>query len=160
MIMLTHSPKALRSALLLTGIPLLSTISITHRVTANSTISLDQAALIARSSYPEGMIREIELEDGRWDIEFTDDSEVEIEASTGQVIEVDYKRQPQDPALIPNISLERAVAVARSRVPNSQMVELELGNDDERLSWEVEFSNDTKVEIDAQTGSVLKVEID
>ena len=144
----------------MTGIPLLSTVSILNEVMANPRVTIEQAALVARLTYPEGIIKEMELEDGRWDIEFTDDSEIEIDATTGQVVKVEYKSQTPDPRLTPNISLEQAIDIARSRVPNSQIVEMELEIDDRRLIWEVEFSNDTEVKIDAQTGSVIKVERD
>jgi uncharacterized membrane protein YkoI len=158
--MFSHPLKALGVTLLLTGIPLLSTVSISNEVMANPRVAIEQAALIARSTYPEGIIKGMELEDGRWEIEFTDDSEIEINATTGQVIKVEYKRQPPDPRLTPNISLEQVVDLARSRVPDSQIMEIELDLDDGRLIWEVEFSDDTEVKIDAQTGSVLNVERD
>jgi protein-disulfide isomerase len=61
---------------------------------AQTKITQQQAEATALKAYPGGKIKETELEkeDGGliYSVEFTDDAEVEIDANTGKVLEVEY----------------------------------------------------------------------
>jgi len=56
-------------------------------------IRIEEAIQIARSAVPNAVIKEVELdrEDGRlvWKVEFTNDIEVKIDATTGDIIDID-----------------------------------------------------------------------
>ncbi len=58
------------------------------------------------------------------------------------------------------ITIWNAVATASSVVPGSEPIEAELNFDEGRLYWEIEFRNNTEVEIDALSGAILDVEHD
>lgn len=60
----------------------------------------------------------------------------------------------------PAIRIEEAIQIARSVVPNAVIKEVELEREDGRLIWEIEFTNDIEVKIDASTGAVLDVDDD
>ncbi|MCF2972111.1 PepSY domain-containing protein [Synechococcus sp. Nb3U1] len=68
----------------------------------------------------------------------------------------------QEPALAqssaPTIRIEEAVQIARSAVPNAVIKEVELDREGGRLVWEVEFTNDIEVKIDATTGEILDID--
>ncbi|MEN9226499.1 MAG: PepSY domain-containing protein [Thermostichus sp. HHBFW_bins_43] len=58
----------------------------------------------------------------------------------------------------PAIRIEEAIQIARSAVPNAVIKEVELEREDGRLVWEVEFTNDIEVKIDATTGDILDID--
>lgn len=134
---------------------------------ANPQISLEEAATLAQASH-RGFIVEVELEDDdrRWDVEFADDTELKVDARTGDLTRTD--RGDDRTISLPDgvISVWNAVAIAvggqnaiaRSVVPNSEPIEAELEFDDGRLTWEVEFRNDTEVNIDALSGAILEID--
>jgi uncharacterized membrane protein YkoI len=157
-----HLSHPFNTVLTVIGIPVIGTALMVSVVTAMPLVRIDQAALIARFTYPEGVIEEIELDDDehRWEVEFTDDTEIEIDANTGEVIKVEYENDQPDPSLNFSITIEETAAIARPLAPNSYIKGIELEAEDGRLVWEVEFANDIEVEIDATTGAVLDVERD
>lgn len=60
-----------------------------------------------------------------------------------------------------SISAGQAVTIGQGSVrANATAVDVDLDNDDARLTWEIEFSNGDDVTIDADTGTVLDVDID
>lgn len=151
-----------KATLAISATPIISMAFVAPASLASPQVSIEQSAQIARFAYAQGIIQEIELKrnSGRlvWNVDFTDDTELEIDASTGQVIKVDYEDDDADPRLDPRISLEQAVTIARLRVPNSYIQEAKLETDEGRLIWEIEFANDVEVEIDANSGTVLDVD--
>ncbi|NJL99412.1 MAG: hypothetical protein HC924_11690 [Synechococcaceae cyanobacterium SM2_3_2] len=157
-----HLSHSFNTLLVVTGIPVIGTALMVLGVAAMPRVSVEQAAQIARFTYTEGVIEEIGLDDDedRWEVDFTNNTDMEIDASTGQVIEVDYKNERPDPRLDPTISLEEAVAIARPLGSSSHIKDIDLDIEDGLLVWEVEFANDVAVEIDATTGTVLEVEED
>ena len=58
----------------------------------------------------------------------------------------------------PDIPIEEAIQIARSAVPNAVIKEVELEREDGRLVWEVKFTNDIKVKIDATTGNIVDID--
>jgi uncharacterized membrane protein YkoI len=58
----------------------------------------------------------------------------------------------------PAIRIEEAIQIARSVVPNAVIKEVELEREDGRLIWEIEFTNDIEVKIDANTGDVVDID--
>jgi uncharacterized membrane protein YkoI len=61
-------------------------------------------------------------------------------------------------ASAPAIRIEEAIQIARSAVPNAVIKEVELDREDGRLVWEVEFTNDIEVKIDATTGDIIDID--
>ncbi|MFK7890489.1 MAG: PepSY domain-containing protein [Granulosicoccus sp.] len=65
---------------------------------------------------------------------------------------------------LPAISVDDALAIARSTISTGQIVEIELENDDGQMNWEVEAINDTgqeiEIVIDAQNGQIVSRELD
>ena len=60
-----------------------------------------------------------------------------------------------------SISAGEAVTIGQGSVrANATPVDVDLDNDDARLTWEIEYSNGDDVTIDADTGAVLDVDID
>ncbi|MFS8970488.1 PepSY domain-containing protein [Synechococcus sp. 65AY640] len=62
----------------------------------------------------------------------------------------------QSPA--PAVRIEEAIQIARSAVPNAVIKEVELEREDGRLVWEVKFTNDVEVKIDATSGDVVDID--
>ena len=58
----------------------------------------------------------------------------------------------------PDIPIEEAIQIARSAVLNAVIKEVELEREDGRLVWEVKFTNDIKVKIDATTGGIVDID--
>jgi len=58
----------------------------------------------------------------------------------------------------PPIPIEEAIRIARSAVPNAVIKEVELEREDRRLVWEVKFTNDIEVKIDATTGNIVDID--
>lgn len=60
-----------------------------------------------------------------------------------------------------SVSAGQAVTIGQGSVrENATVHEIELHNEDARLTWEIEYSNGDDVTIDADTGAVLDVDID
>jgi Predicted membrane protein len=58
----------------------------------------------------------------------------------------------------PPIPIEEAIRIARSAVPNAVIKEVELEREDRRLVWEVKFTNDIEVKIDATTVGIVDID--
>ncbi|HIK22002.1 MAG TPA: PepSY domain-containing protein [Synechococcus sp. M44_DOE_062] len=58
----------------------------------------------------------------------------------------------------PAIPIEEAIQIARSAVPNAVIKEAELERKDRLLVWEVKFTNDIEVKIDATTGNIVDID--
>ena len=111
---------------------------------------------------------ELDKEDGRWIYEGEirkDNVEVdfEIDAYSGEIIQWDQDIDDDDH---PNttlsgkvIGMDKAKQIAEARLPDGQVVELELDEDDGRLIYEGEIETaavEAEFEIDAITGEVIK----
>ncbi len=130
-------------------------------VNANPLITLEDAAILAQAHH-SGLIIEVDLEDDAriWDVEFADGLALDIDARSGNVLDTD--RRDELKLNVPSgvITIWNAVATASSVVPGSEPIEAELNFDEGRLYWEIEFRNNTEVEIDALSGAILDVEHD
>ncbi|MCJ2542576.1 PepSY domain-containing protein [Thermostichus vulcanus] len=58
----------------------------------------------------------------------------------------------------PAIRTEEAIQIARGVVPNGVIKEVELERKDGRLIWEIEFTNDIEVKIDANSGDIVDID--
>ncbi len=54
------------------------------------------------------------------------------------------------------ITLEEAIAIAQKQFPDKTIKETEKESENGKQVWEVEFTDGTKVEIDATTGEILE----
>ncbi len=65
-------------------------------------------------------------------------------------------------ASAPAIPVEEAIQIARFAVPNAVIreVEFELERRLGRWVWEVEFTNNLEVKIDATTGDIIDIDMD
>ncbi|WP_414366478.1 PepSY domain-containing protein [Synechococcus sp. B60.1] len=73
--------------------------------------------------------------------------------SVGKSTEVAFAQSPA-----PAVRIEEAIQMARSAVPDAVIKEVELEREDGRLVWEVKFTNDVEVKIDATTGDVVDID--
>lgn len=73
--------------------------------------------------------------------------------SVGKSTEAAFAQSPA-----PAVRVEEAIQMARSAVPDAVIKEVELEREDGRLVWEVKFTNDVEVKIDATTGDVVDID--
>ncbi|HZG72843.1 MAG TPA: PepSY domain-containing protein [Chondromyces sp.] len=103
---------------------------------------------------------ELEEDDGRvyYEVEVDDkngDDDVEIDAASGKVLEVDDDQQASNQD---RISQEEAIAIATKDTPG-KVTEIELDDD----HYEIEIKNngqETDLDIHAFTGEILKKDVD
>ncbi|MCM3094316.1 MULTISPECIES: PepSY domain-containing protein [unclassified Cytobacillus] len=136
-------------------------------------ISIEEAKKIALSE-AEGKVESIELEREKgkqvYEIDVDngkEDFDIKINALDGEVISV-KKEQDDDDQSEKEINAEniiseqKAVEIAEQEV-NGTMKEIELDEDDGQILYEVELKTnkgEADVDIDAESGKVLKVELD
>ncbi len=70
--------------------------------------------------------------------------------SVGKSTEAAFAQSPA-----PAVRIEEAIQIARSAVPDAVIKEVELEREDGRLVWEVKFTNDIEVKIDATSGDIV-----
>ncbi len=71
----------------------------------------------------------------------------------GESTEAAFAQSP-----VPAVRIEEAIQIARSAVPNAVVKEVELEREDGRLVWEVKFTSDIEVKIDATAGDVVDID--
>ncbi|WP_370221820.1 PepSY domain-containing protein [Cytobacillus sp.] len=136
-------------------------------------ITVEEAKKIALSE-AEGRVESIELERANGnqyyeiDIENgTEDFDIKINALDGKVISFNKERdddndQSEKEVYGENIiSEQKAIEIAEKEV-NGTMKEIEIDEDDGQILYEVELQTkkgEADVDIDAETGKVLKVEL-
>lgn len=59
-------------------------------------------------------------------------------------------------AIDSTVTLEEAIATAQKQFPDKTVKETEKESEDGKQVWEVEFTDGTKVEIDATTGAIIE----
>ena len=131
-------------------------------------VALEQAGAAAEQA--EHLAVRLDREDGRWvyEVEFTFAGwryEYEINAETGEIIQEEKKQQaaPESTPAAETVSEDRVRQIALSHVNATQVqgYKAELDRENGRLVYEVEFvaeGYEYDLEIDAETGKVLKAE--
>lgn len=134
-------------------------------------ITEEEAIAIAKAYVVEAaVITKVELDrdDKEFEIKLVTQMykfELEINAVTGVVREVEKELLNDDPQMETLLTREEVIAIARTIVGDAQLVEFEFDDDDHPPYFELEFKGDGKeyeLKIDAVTGAILqsKVEID
>ncbi|MBU8767962.1 PepSY domain-containing protein [Cytobacillus oceanisediminis] len=143
---------------------------------AQDMITVEEAKKIALSE-AEGRVESIELEraNGKqyYEIDIEngkEDFDIKVHALDGEVISINKERnddndddQSEKEVNRENvISEQKAIEIAEKEV-NGTMKEIEIDEDDGQILYEVELQTnkgEADVDIDAETGKVLKVELD
>lgn len=134
-------------------------------------ITEEEAIAIAKAHVVEAaVITKVELDrdDKEFEIKLVTQTykfELEINAVTGVVREVEKELLNDDPQTETFLTREEVIEIARTIVGDAQLVEFEFDDDDHPPYFELEFKGDGKefeLKIDAVTGAILqsKVEID
>lgn len=134
-------------------------------------ITEEEAIAIAKAHVVEAaVITKVELDrdDKEFEIKLVTQMykfELEINAVTGVVREVEKELLNDDPQTETFLTREEVIEIARTIVGDAQLVEFEFDDDDHPPYFELEFKGDGKefeLKIDAVTGAILqsKVEID
>ncbi|WP_226619797.1 PepSY domain-containing protein [Cytobacillus firmus] len=139
-------------------------------------ITVEEAKKIALSE-AEGSVESIELERVKgkqyYEIDIDngeEDFDIKINALDGKVISINNERDDNDDNDQAEkeingekiISEQNAIEIAEKEV-NGMMKEIEIDEDDGQILYEVELQTkkgEADVDIDAETGKVLKVELD
>ncbi|MBS3679341.1 PepSY domain-containing protein [Ornithinibacillus massiliensis] len=135
-------------------------------------ISLEEAIEIALAEH-DGYVESIELERKRgkvyYEVDFENpDVDVYIDASTGEVLRVDWDDDDDryDENHKPNmeniISIEEAKEIAVAEV-GGKVIEIDLDKDDGRYEYELELRTDrgeAEITIDAESGEIVELELD
>ncbi|MBG9443140.1 PepSY domain-containing protein [Cytobacillus firmus] len=139
-------------------------------------ITVEEAKKIALSE-AEGSVESIELERVKgkqyYEIDIDngeEDFDIKINALDGKVISINKERDDNDDNDQAEkeingekiISEQNAIEIAEKEV-NGMMKEIEIDEDDGQILYEVELQTkkgEADVDIDAETGKVLKVELD
>ncbi|GAE25516.1 hypothetical protein JCM9140_1515 [Halalkalibacter wakoensis JCM 9140] len=140
-----------------------------HEVT--SQITEDQAVAIALDLLP-GRVKEVELDsdDGRllYEIEIKfegNDYDLEIDAFTGEIVEIDDNLLQTPIAKDVKVNIEEARNIALTYIGSGSIDDIELEVKKGRYVYEVEIEDatgddDVDVYIDANTGEVIGVDWD
>ena len=138
-------------------------------------ISADEAKRIALKDAglkaSQVSIRKVKLDwddgQGQYEVKFTTEDyeyEYEIDAVSGRILSVDKDPQTTVSNTGKLISAEKAQSIALKKAGSGAVVEkCELDEDDGRMIYELELRNgkvEYECEIDAETGTILKWEID
>lgn len=139
-------------------------------------ITVEEAKKIALSE-AEGRVESIELERVKgkqyYEIDIVNgekDFDIKINALDGKVISINRERDDDDDNDQSEIEIngekiiseQKAIEIAEKEV-NGMMKEIEIDEDDGQILYEVELQTnkgEADVDIDAETGKVLKVELD
>ena len=85
-----------------------------------------------------------------------DDKVTTNTAPTGTVLSTTSSTTTPTVASDSTVTLEEAVATAQKQFPDKTVKETEKESEDGKQVWEVEFTDGTKVEIDATTGAIIE----
>ncbi|MBM7700320.1 PepSY domain-containing protein [Kurthia huakuii] len=139
------------------------TTGVKSAVTAQTTtMTVDEAQKIALQKV-KGSIISSEQDDDDYEFDIRDGDyvyEVEVKKNNGNAttVEKDYK-----PAHDVTVSEEQAREIALKKVPDGEIVKLELDDDDGQSRYDVEIVKhdyEHELEIDATTGKILEYERD
>ncbi len=129
---------------------------------SNDTVTLAEAQKIALQEVQGQMIKSEQDDDGfEFDIRDGDYVyEVEVQQRNGDVVKVEKDYEPQGDV---TVTEAEAKEIALLKVPNGEIVKLELDHDDGQANYEVEIVKDNyehEIEINAVTGKIVEYERD
>lgn len=129
---------------------------------SNDTVTLAEAQKIALQEVKGQMIKSEQDDDGfEFDIRDGDYVyEVEVQQRSGDVVKVEKDYEPQGDV---TVTEAEAKEIALLKVPNGEIVKLELDHDDGQANYEVEIVKDNyehEIEINAVTGKIVEYERD
>ena len=117
----------------------------------------------------QGWVQSIHLENERntvyYDVEVeteTHDYDIDLDALTGEALSVEQEVDTNTPYDATAISIQQAVTIAMDHAPG-EFRDVERKQDAGRSYYEVEIGEngqETEVRIDAETGDILKTEVD
>lgn len=110
---------------------------------------------------------ELEVEDGVsiYVYKLSDGRELVFDATTGTLLDQDtYELESEDEALpagfVASVSMAQAVETARAEQPDKDVMKVELEVEEGIVVYKVKFADDSRVEVDATTGDVVRVRVD
>lgn len=132
--------------------------------TSNGAVTLEEAQKIALQEV-KGQVIKSEQDDDEFDFDFDirdGDSvyKVEVQRSGGNILKVEKEYEPQGDVTVTEAEAEE---IALLKVPNGEIVKLELDHDDGQANYEVEIVKDNyehEIEINAVTGKIVEYERD
>ncbi|MFK4997303.1 PepSY domain-containing protein [Bacillus sp. N9] len=131
----------------------------------NSTISMEKAAEIAKSEV-EGIIKSVELdeENGRdiYEVEFTNNVDVEVDAVTGEIVKVDRDNDNKRNVVKQNKTIlkEEAMSIALNDT-RGVISEVDFDSDDNEYEIEVKTNGkEVEIKINGATGKIISKEMD
>lgn len=102
---------------------------------------------------------ELDRERNRWEVTFADGTQKHVSLDGRRVTKT--TRDDRDSEVNQaRITLIGALRAAAPRAGDTRIEDADLDDDDGRLVWQVSFSKDVDVDVDARTGKVLRVEKD
>ena len=131
-------------------------------------ITAEEAKEIAEKAFDGARAVELELERENgglvYEVELDNGSEIEIDAATGHILEIDLDDDDDESLELQEasgITPDQARKIAEEAAGSgAKAVELELERENGGLVYEVELDNGIEVEINADTGDVLEIEQD
>lgn len=130
--------------------------------TSNGAVTLEEAQKIALQEV-KGQVTKSEQDDDEFDFDIRDGDdvyEVEVQRSNGNILKVEKEYEPQGDVTVTEAEAEE---IALLKVPNGEIVKLELNHDDGQANYEVEIVKDNyehEIEINAVTGKIVEYERD
>lgn len=130
--------------------------------TSPSAITLEQAQKIALQEV-NGQLTKSEQDDDEFEFDIRDGDdvyEVEVQRSNGAIIKVEKEYEPEGDV---TVTEAEAKEIALKKVPNGEMVKLELEHDNGQAKYEVEIVKDNysyEIEMNAVTGKIVDYERD
>lgn len=126
-------------------------------------LSVDDIRAVALSEVPNGVITGVELEqeDGRllYKVKFNDGSYKLYDANTGELVnKAQLEVDESVPAgFVATISLQEARTIAQNQQPGKTIVKIELEVENGVVVYSVRFSDDSRVDVSASDGSIIRV---
>lgn len=128
-----------------------------------TSLSIDDIRAIALSEVPSGSITGIELEqeDGVliYKVKFSDGSTRLYNANTGELVNKnEFETDETVPSgYVPGITLQEARTIAQNQRPGKTITKIELEVEEGVVVYSVRFSDEGRVDVNADTGAVVRV---
>ena len=128
-----------------------------------ASLSIDDIRAIALTEVPGGLITGIELEqeDGAllYKVKFSDGSTRLYNANTGELVNKnEFETDETVPAgYVAGITLQEARTIAQNQRPGKTITKIELEAEEGIIVYSVRFSDKGRVDVNADTGAVVRV---
>lgn len=130
--------------------------------TSNGAVTFEQAQKIALQEV-NGQVTKSEQDDDDFEFDIRDGDyvyEIEVQQRNGDVVKVEKEYEPQGDVAVTEAEVKE---IALLKVPNGEIVKLELDHEDGQANYEVEIVKDNyehEIEINAVTGKIVDYERD